>query len=82
MVEKLWSLIKEEGDPKYFNFSLNEIREMILAEKLDPALQELWDRKHSTDTLLSDGFTRKCRMEDRKTEDEKLTKEKEKTKSS
>lgn len=62
--EELWRLIKEARNPKFFNFSLNEIREMILADQLDPALQELWDSKHSL--ALADDLSRKCRVEDTK----------------
>ena len=60
--EELWRLIKEGDNPKLFRFSLNEIREMILADQLDPALQELWDRKHSL--ALADDLSRKCCVED------------------
>ena len=50
----IWRLVKQQGeDEKYKKFSHNEIEEMVLANKLDQLLQELWDKRES---LLVDDF--------------------------
>ena len=43
----IWKLVKQEEDEKYKPFSHNEIDEMVLANKLDPMLQELWEKRAS-----------------------------------
>ena len=60
---EIWRLVKlqqlEGEDEKYKKFSHNEINEMVLASKLDPLLQELWDKRES---LLVDDFKEKCNV--------------------
>lgn len=59
----IWRLVKQQGeDEKYKKFSHNEIEEMVLVNKLDPLLQELWEKKAS---LLVDDIAEKCKVSDK-----------------
>lgn len=58
---EIWRLVKQEEDEKYKKFSHNEIDEMVLANKLDPTLQELWDKRES---LLVEDIKEKCKVSD------------------
>lgn len=57
----IWRLVKQEEDEKYKPFSHNEIDEMVLANKLDPLLQELWEKRES---LLVEDIKEKCKVSD------------------
>ncbi|XP_078365624.1 uncharacterized protein LOC144649903 [Oculina patagonica] len=59
----IWRLVKQQvEDEKYKKFSHNEIEEMVLANKLDPLLQELWEKRES---LLVDDFAEKCKVSEK-----------------
>ncbi|XP_068698957.1 uncharacterized protein [Montipora foliosa] len=60
---EIWKLIKQEDDEKYKTFSHNEIEEMVLADKLDPLLVELWEKKES---LKVEDIKEKCKVSDDK----------------
>ena len=58
----IWRLVKQEEDEVYRKFSHNEIDEMVLADKLDPLLQELWEKRESL--LVDQDFKEKCQVSD------------------
>ena len=60
----IWRLVKQQqgGDKKYEKISHNEIEEMVLANKLDPLVQELWEKRES---LLVDDIAEKCKVSDK-----------------
>ena len=60
---EIWKLIKQEDDEKYKTFSHNEIEEMVLADKLDSLLVELWEKKES---LKVEDIKEKCKVSDDK----------------
>ena len=60
----IWRLVKHEEDERYKNFSHNEIDEMVLANKLDPLIQELWEKKESLS--VEEDFKEKCKVADEK----------------
>ncbi|CAH3030822.1 unnamed protein product [Porites evermanni] len=60
----IWRLVKHEEDERYKNFSHNEIDEMVLANKLDPLIQELWEKKKSLS--VEEDFKEKCKVADEK----------------
>ena len=59
----IWRLVKQEEDEKYKHFSHNEIDEMVLSNKLDPLLQELWEKRESL--LVEEDFKEKCKVSDK-----------------
>ena len=60
----IWGLVKQRGEEeKYQKLSRNEIDEMVLANKLDPLLQELWEKRESL--LVIDFTTEKCKVADK-----------------
>ena len=59
---EIWRLVKQEGD-EYKKFSRNEIEEMVLVNKLDPSLEELWKKRES---LLEEDIKEKCKISDEK----------------
>ena len=60
----IWRLVKHEEDERYKKFSHNEIDEMVLANKLDPLIQELWEKKKSLS--VEEDFKEKCKVVDEK----------------
>lgn len=61
--DDIWRLVKHQGeDKKYEGFSRNEIEEMVLVNKLDPLLKDLWDKRES---LLVDDIAEKSRVSDK-----------------
>lgn len=60
--DAIWGLVKQQGgDEKYKEFSRNEIEEMILVNKLDPLLQDLWEKQES----LRVDMAEKCKVSDK-----------------
>ena len=60
--DAIWELVKQQGgDEKYKKFSRNEIEEMILVNKLDPLLQDLWEKRES----LRVDMAEKCQVSDK-----------------
>ena len=60
--DAIWGLVKQQGgDEKYKEFSRNEIEEMILVNKLDPLLQDLWEKKESLQVDMAE----KCKDSDK-----------------
>lgn len=46
--DDIWRLVKyQQGDKKYEKISRNEIEEMVLVNKLDPLVQDLWEKRES-----------------------------------
>ena len=61
--DAIWRLVKQHGGgKKYEEFSRNEIEEMVLVNKLDPLLQDLWEKRES---LRVEDIAEKCKVSDK-----------------
>lgn len=60
---EIWKLVKQEDDEYKDKFGRNEIEEMVLVNKLDPFLEDLWKKRES---LVLDDIKEKCKISDEK----------------